>query len=115
MRQELKTQIQTMIEFIYSLSADVRVKHTDVIYEDEHANLQVYPPLTWAEQHCLELEDKIAEEVINVLINSGFLILVRLYTPEEQIAQARQKLAEVQRQTIKTTHFLAHAAALGVA
>ena len=47
MKTELDFQIQKMMDFIHSLSPEVRVEYTDVIYEDENANLKVYPPLTW--------------------------------------------------------------------
>ena len=47
MKTEFDFQIQKMMDFIHSLSPEVRVEYTDVIYEDENAHLKVYRPLTW--------------------------------------------------------------------
>jgi len=112
---ELNQQVRAMIEFIHSLSPQVRVEHTNIIYQDEHANLKVYPPLTWDEEQCLDLEEQIAERVVDVLVDSGYLILAHVYTLEEQIAQARRELAETERRKVKVGRFLAQAAALGLA
>ena len=107
--------IQKMINYIYMLAPDVRVEHIPVIYGDEDANLKVYPPLTWSEQQCDELEDKIGEHVVDVLVEAGYLILVGIYTPEEQVTKMRQKLALAQQQQAQASQFLAQAAALGFA
>lgn len=115
MNKELEHNIQKMINYIYMLAPDVRVEHNDVIYGDEDANLKVYTPLTWSEQQCDELENKIGEHVVDVLVEAGYLILVRTYTPEKQVAQMRQKLALAQQQQAQANQFLAQAAALGFA
>ena len=49
MNADLNSQIQAMVEFVRDLAPEVRVEHANVVYEDEHANLKVYPPLTWDE------------------------------------------------------------------
>lgn len=112
---ELDRQIQTMTEYIYPLAPEVRVEDTNIIYEDENANLDVYPPLTWDEKRCLDFQHQIADRVVDVLVESGYLILVHVYTPEEQIAKARRELALAQRQQAEANQFLVQAAALGMA
>ena len=71
MNADLNSQIQAMVEFVRDLAPEVRVEHANVIYEDEHANLKVYPPLTWDEDRCLALQHRIAEKVMDVHIASG--------------------------------------------
>ena len=115
MNKELEHNIQNMVNYIYMLAPEVRVEHISVIFGDEDANLKVYPPLTWNEEQCDELEDKIAEHVVDILVQAGYLILVGVYTPEEQIAKMRHKLALAQQEQAQANHFLAQAAALGLA
>lgn len=107
--------IQQMINYIHMLAPEARVEHKDVIYGDEDANLKIYPPLTWSEQQCDELEEQIGERVVDVLIEAGYLILVGVYTPEEQVARMRQKFAIAQQEQAQANQFLAEAAALGLA
>ena len=121
MNADLNSQIQAMVEFVCDLAPEVRVEHANVIYEDEHANLKVYPPLTWDEDRCLALQNRIAEQVMNVHVDSGFLILVYVYTPEQQIEQARQRrdraeqeLVLAQRRHAEADRVLREAAALGM-
>lgn len=121
MNADLNSQIQAMAEFVRDLAPEARVEHANVIYEDEHANLKVYPPLTWDEDRCLALQHRIAEKVMDVHVDSGFLILVYVYTPEQQIAQARQRrdraeqeLVLAQRRHAEADRVLREAAALGM-
>lgn len=115
MNKELERNIQNMINYIDVLAPEVRVEHIPAIYGDEDANLKVYPPLTWNEEQCDELEDQIAEHVVDTLVDAGYLILVGVYTPEEQVAKMRHKLALAQRQQAQANQFLTQAAALGLA
>lgn len=115
MNGQLDGLIHQMINYIHTLAPDVRVEHVPVIYEDEHANLKVYPPLTWSEEECLDLHDQISERVVDVLVDFGYLILVYVYSPEQQIQMARHNLVFAQQQQAQATHFLQQAAVLGLA
>ncbi len=121
MNTNLNRKVKEMMDFIYSLSSEVRIEHIHTIYEDEDANLRLYPPLTWTEEQCLDLQHDIAEHVSDLLVDSGYLILVYVYTPEEQIALARSKLTEshrkivlAQQQSAQAHQFLTQAAAIGL-
>lgn len=114
MNSALEHQIQTLVELIYELSPEVQVEQVNSIYEDEHANLDVYPPLTWSEDKCLELQHRIAERTVDILIDSGYFILVYVYTPEQQIELAQYKLAQVQQQWESANRVLHNAATLGI-
>ncbi len=112
---ELERQIQAIIAYIYTLSPEVRVEAVDVIYEDEHANLKVYPPLIWDEERCLDFQEQISEYSVNILVETGYLILVYVYMPEQQIDLARHKLALAQQQQSEADQILIQATALGIA
>ena len=121
MNPDLNSQIQALVEFVRDLAPEVRVEQANMVYEDEHANLKVYPPLTWDEDQCLTLQHRIAEQVMDDHVDSGFLILVYVYTPEQQIEQARQRrdraeqeLVLAQRRHAEADRVLREAAALGM-
>lgn len=114
MNTVLENHIQALMEYIYQLAPEVQVEHTGIIYEDEHANLDVYPPLTWSEEECLALQRQISERTLDMLLDSGYFVLVYVYTPEQQIELARYKLAQVKRQWETTNRFLDQAASLGI-
>lgn len=114
MNNALENHIQTLVEYIYQLAPAVQVEPTSVIYEDEHANLDVYPPLTWSEEECLALQRRISERTLDMLVDSGYFVLVYVYTPEQQIELARYKLAQVKQQWETTNRFLDQAESLGI-
>jgi hypothetical protein len=115
MDMSLELQIEDLVSFIKELAPEVRVERENVIYEDEHANLKVYPPLTWDEDRCFELQDRIAERVVDALIDTGYLILVGVYTPQQQIELARQRSATARKQWQAADQVLRQAAVVGLA
>ena len=42
-----------------------------------------FTPISWDDEHCLDLQEKIGEYIIDVLLDTGFLILVYVYMPEQ--------------------------------
>jgi hypothetical protein len=114
MIEGLDRQVQTLMKYIYILEPDVQVKRQDILYEDEHANLKVYPPLSWDEDRCLELQHKIAERASDMHQETGYLILVFVYTPEEQIFQAQQELEQARKKQHNAQKILAEAERLGL-
>jgi hypothetical protein len=115
MDMSLEHQIEDLVSFIKELAPEVRVERETVIYEDEHANLKVYPPLTWDEDRCFELQDRIAERVVDILVDTGYLILVGVYTPQQQIELARQRSATARKQWQAADQVLRQAAVVGMA
>jgi hypothetical protein len=49
-KAELRYQIYELTDYILDLASEARVEYKPVICEDEHANLSVYPPLSWDEE-----------------------------------------------------------------
>ncbi len=93
---DLNIQVELMTNYIHNLEPGIRVNFNLRLYEDEHANINVYPPLSWGDNRCLDLQEKIGNRVIDIYLDTGFLILVYVYMPQQQIteAQREQKLVE---------------------
>lgn len=113
-KAELHHHIDDLMDYILDLVPDAHVEFEPVIYEDEHANLTVYPPLTWTEEYCLELQHKIGERVSDVHVETGYLILVYVCTPEQQVAEAQLELARVKQKLQSAEKILTEATALGL-
>lgn len=111
---ELQQVIYEFIDYIADLDAEVFVKREHFIHEDEDANLTVYPPLAWSEEQCSILQDRIDERVADILVETGYLILVYVCTPEQQVQETQQELAKLQKRTEAAQKKLAQAAQLGL-
>lgn len=111
---ELQQVIYEFIDYIADLDAEVFVKREHFIHEDEDANLTVYPPLAWSEEQCSILQDRISERVADILVETGYLILVYVCTPEQQVQETQQELAKLQKRTEAAQKKLAQAAQLGL-
>jgi hypothetical protein len=91
MTDELDRQISEMVDHIMSLVPEARVEVTGDIFEDEHANLEVYPPLDWDEERCLDLQHEISKRVVDIHVDTGYFIAVYVYLPEQQVEKAKQE------------------------
>lgn len=111
---ELQHHIAELTDFIVDLAPEARVDYEQIIHEDEHANLSVYPPLAWDEAQCMELQERIGAHVSDLHIETGYLILVYVCTPEQQIQEAEQTLTHAQQQLKGAERVLAEARALGL-
>jgi len=113
-KAELHHHINDLTDYILDISPDAHVEFEPVIYEDEHANLTVYPPLSWTEECCLALQHKIGERVSDMHVETGYLILVYVCTPEQQVAEAQLELVRVKKKIQSAEKVLAEAVALGL-
>jgi hypothetical protein len=113
-RDELGSQVDAMIHYICRLAPEVQVEYIPDIFEDEHANLEVYPPLSWDDERCLDLQEEIGAQVVDVHVKSGYLIGVYVYMPEQQIAKAQQELEKARKKQHKAQKILAEAERLGL-
>lgn len=111
---ELHSAIHTLIDYIIQLTPEVFVKEEKVIYEDEHANLEVYPPLTWDEEQCIDLQEKIGERVSELHVETGFLVLVYVVSPLQQVVEVQRELIQLKQRERAIEKKLAEAAALGL-
>ena len=67
--------------FVKELCPDASVEITKTIYEDEDANIGVRPPAQWTAEECDTLEERLAERSIDILLETGYLILVGVFEP----------------------------------
>ncbi len=95
---DLDIQVELMINYIHNLEPGIRVKFNPRLYEDEHANINVFPPLSWDDDRCLDLQEKIGDRVIDIYLDTGFLISVYVYMPQQQIAEAQRERELVERE-----------------
>ena len=67
--------------FVKELCPEASVEITKTIYEDEDANVVVRPPVQWTAEECDTLEERLAERSIDILLETGYLILVGVFEP----------------------------------
>lgn len=109
-----RSLIYRMMDTIRVLAPEARVIDEGISYECELTNLAVYPPLSWTEEECDELQEKIGEQITDINVETGSLILVRVYSPLEQVAEMQHELV-VTQEKIKTLETrLQEAAAIGL-
>jgi hypothetical protein len=111
---ELRHAIHTLTDYILLLAPEVCVKEQTVIYEDEHGNLEVYSPLTWDEEQCMDLQEKIGERVSDLHLETGFLILVYVVAPLQQVTEAQHELARIKQREKSIEKILAEAEQIGL-
>lgn len=114
MDDELIDLVDEMSDYIMSLAPDVRVVKTGETFEDEHANLEVYPPLAWSEPQCRGLQLRISERAVDVHMETGYLILTYVCTPAQQVAEASLVLGRAAQHIQKAERVLAEARSLGL-
>jgi hypothetical protein len=67
--------------YVKELCPEAAVEITKTIYEDEDANIVVRPPAQWTAEECDNLEERLAERSIDILLETGYLILVGVFEP----------------------------------
>ena len=118
--EEIGILIDMLMNYIRDLEPGVRVEYMPGGRQEEQANLNVYPPLSWSDERCLDLQEKIGKQAAEMQAESGFLILAYVYMPEQQITRAFRKRQEAERELVlarlkkdNADKVLAEAAALG--
>jgi len=111
---ELRNTIHLLTDYILQLAPEACVEEEQVIYEDEHANLEVYPPLIWDEEQCMDLQEKIGERVSDLHVETGFLVLVYVVSPLQQVAEVQRELIQLKQRERTIEKKLAEATALGL-
>lgn len=60
----------------------VRVEATTERYEDEDGHVRLYPPAGLSQQQMAELEGKIAERCVDILVDTGVFLCAAVYEPD---------------------------------
>jgi hypothetical protein len=67
--------------FVKQLCPEASVEITKMNYEVEHGNIFVRPPMQWTPEACDALEEHLSERSIDILIQTGYHILVGVFEP----------------------------------
>jgi len=97
MAEAVEQSIAELVGHIKSLCPDARLRVTGNRFEDEDANIDIYPPLDWTMAQLDELEEKIGEVKLDILLERGHFIHTFVYEPEQQIEEALRQKAEAER------------------
>jgi hypothetical protein len=97
MTEALEQSIAELVSYIKELCPDARLRVTGNRFEDEDANIDIYPPLDWTLSQLDELEEKIGDRKLDILTARGHFIHTFVYEPEQQIEEALRQKAEAER------------------
>lgn len=72
----LEKEITDFSLFIKQLCPEASIKISEEPLEDEDAMITVYPPATWSNEQCNDLEERLAEKSVDILLETGYSLLV---------------------------------------
>jgi hypothetical protein len=67
--------------YVKELCPEASIEITKTTYEDEDANIVVRPPVQWTVEACDVLEERLAERSIDILLQTGYHILIGVFEP----------------------------------
>jgi hypothetical protein len=67
--------------YVKELCPEASIEITKTTYEDEDANIFVRPPVQWTVEACDALEERLAERSIDILLQTGYHILIGVFEP----------------------------------
>jgi hypothetical protein len=67
--------------YVKELCPEASIEITKLVYEDEDAKIVVRPPVQWTVEACDALEERLAERSIDILLQTGYHILVGVFEP----------------------------------
>jgi hypothetical protein len=67
--------------YVKELCPEASIEITKTTYEDEDANIVVRPPVQWTVEACDTLEERLAERSIDILLQTGYHILIGVFEP----------------------------------
>ena len=97
MTEALEQSIAELVSYTKELCPDAQLRISGNRFEDEDANIDIYPPLDWTMVQLDELEEKIGEKKLDILVERGHFIHTFVYEPEQQIEEALRQKAEAER------------------
>ena len=62
-----------------ALCPEAKVEATTESYEDEDGHVRIYPPAGFSEGQITELEGKIAERCVDILVDTGVFLCAAVY------------------------------------
>ena len=77
--QVLEDLIADFCLFIQSLCPEATIQVIRDVYEDEDANIAVYPPPDWSDEQRDALEERLSERSVDILLKVGYCLLVGVH------------------------------------
>lgn len=77
----MEKEITDFSLFIKQLCPEASIKISEEPLEDEDAIITVSPPDGWSYEQCSDLEQKLAEKSVDILIETGYSLLVGVLEP----------------------------------
>jgi len=65
--------------FAKQLCPEARIEATTEVFEDEDGHVRIYPPATAKEQDVADIEGKLAERCVDILVEKGIFICAAVY------------------------------------
>ena len=65
------------------LCPEAKVEATTERYEDEDGHVRIYPPTGLNQGQIAELEGKIAERCVDILVETGVFLCTAVYEPDK--------------------------------
>ena len=82
-RRTLVGQYLTEVSLLAkALCPEAHVEATTESYEDEDGHVRIYPPAGLQEGQITELEGKIAERCVAILVDTGVFLCAAVYEPD---------------------------------
>jgi hypothetical protein len=97
MPELLEQSVAELVGYIKELCPGARLRVTGRRFEDEDANIDIYPPLDLTLDQLDELQEKIGDKKLDILTERGVFIHTFVYEPEQQIEEALRQKAEAER------------------
>ena len=60
-----------------------QVEATTERYEDEDGHVRIYPPAGLSQRQIAEIEGKIAERCVDILVETGIFLCTAVYEPDK--------------------------------
>jgi hypothetical protein len=77
----LEKNITDFSLFIKQLCPEASIKISEESFEDEDAMITVSPPAYWSTEQCNDLEERLAEKSVDILLETGYSLLVGVLEP----------------------------------
>ncbi len=69
--------------FAKELCPEAKVEATTESYEDEDGHVRIYPPGSLSQGQIAELEGRIAERCVDILVETGVFLCSAVYEPDK--------------------------------
>ena len=86
-RAARRTIVDTYLTEISLLAKELcpaaQVEATTERYEDEDGHVRIYPPAGLSQRQIADLEGKIAERCVDILVETGVFLCAAVYEPDK--------------------------------